>query len=156
MEQTVQEMKKYCDQCGAVARPQARFCGGCGFDMSAMPQPAMQPVASSGQEFQQDAVEGEASASMGPGMAWLIYLGAMLLWIGSLLMPYGTVTGLISIVLYLGFGFVMTRYVMRDLIEFHPMYNTVANVFSAKIWMFLLWPIQMFILLFKLTVNSAL
>ena len=93
---------------------------------------------------------------MGLGVAWLIYLGAMLLWIGSLLMPYGTVTGLITIVLYIGFGFVMTRYVMRDLIEFHPMYNTVANVFSAKIWMFLLWPIQMLVLLFKLTVNSTL
>ncbi|MGH6639667.1 MAG: hypothetical protein ACREBY_13835 [Polaromonas sp.] len=157
MEQTTQDMKKYCDQCGAVARPQARFCGGCGFDMSAMPRPAMQPMASSGQEFQQDAVEGKASTSMGLGMAWLIYLGAMLLWLFfALFMPNIAVNRFITLLLYVGFGFVMTRYVMRDLIEFHPMYNTVANVFSAKIWMFLLWPIQMFILLFKLTVNGAL
>ena len=151
MEQAVQEMKKYCDQCGAEARPQARFCGGCGFDMSAMPQPAMQPLVLNEQSLSEEAPQ-TGAPSMDLGMAWMIYIVALLLWIGTLVLPLGSFGALV----YLGSGFVMTRFVMRGLIEFHPMYNTVANVFSAKIWMFLLWPIQMLVLLFKLTVNSAL
>ena len=151
MEQTVQEMKKYCDQCGAVARPQARFCGGCGFDMGAMPQPAMQPLVLNEQSLSEEAPQ-TGAPSMDLGMAWMIYIVALLLWIGTLVLPLGSFGALV----YLGSGFVMTRFVMRGLIEFHPMYNTVANVFSAKIWMFLLWPIQMLVLLFKLTVNSTL
>ena len=76
----------------------------------------------------------------------------MLIWVGAMALPkvpQGTVVYLVA-------GFVMTRYVMRGVVEFHPVYSTVANVFSAKIWMFLLWPVSMLILLFKLTVNSAL
>jgi hypothetical protein len=86
------------------------------------------------------------------GMAWMIYFIALLVWIATLVFPVGPA----FLPIYLISGFVMTRFVMRGLIEFHPVYNTVANVFSAKIWMFLLWPIQMLVLLFKLTVNSSL
>lgn len=144
-------MTKYCDQCGAVARLQARFCGGCGFDMSAMPQSAVQPLVLNDQSLSVEAPPAESS-SMDLGMAWMIYIVALLLWIGTLVLPLGAISALI----YLVSGFVMTRFVMRGLIEFHPVHNTIANVFSAKIWMFLLWPIQMGILLLKLSVNSAL
>ncbi|HYW57037.1 MAG TPA: zinc ribbon domain-containing protein [Polaromonas sp.] len=155
MEQTDQEMKKFCDQCGAAARPEARFCGRCGFDMSAMPPPAVQAMAPSSPAFGQDAIEGEAPMSMGLGMAWLLYLGALLLWMVVVMMPNGKTLALIATVMYLGFGFVMTRYVMGSVMEFHPMHNTVANVFKAKLSMFLLWPVSMFLLLFKLTVNRS-
>ena len=49
----------------------------------------------------------------------------------------------------------MTRIVMRGLIEWHPNYNTLHNVVSAKLSMFVLWPIQMPALLFKLMVNKV-
>lgn len=151
MEQTTDEMKKYCDQCGAAARPQARFCAGCGLEMTATKQTAMQPFMPEDPGLSQEAPPA-GSPSMDLGMAWMIYIAALLLWIGTLILPVGPA----FLPIYLVSGFVMTRYVMRGLIEFHPVHNTIANVFSAKLWMFLLWPIQMVVLLFKLTVNSAL
>lgn len=100
------------------------------------------------------AAESEESSGvpMGVGTAWLVYLAALGLWLGALSLSWGGV----AVIVYLAAGFVMTRVVMRGLIEFHPVHNTIANVFSAKIWMFLLWPIQMLVLLLKLSVNRVL
>lgn len=47
----------------------------------------------------------------------------------------------------------MTKVVMGGLIEWHPMYNTIANVFSEKIRMFFMWPLTMAVLLIKMSVN---
>ena len=58
--------------------------------------------------------------------------------------------------LYLAAGFLMTRFVMQRLVEWHPVYNTVHNVFSAKLGMFFLWPFKMLSLLLKLSVNKVL
>lgn len=156
MEPTINEGKNFCDQCGAAARPQARFCGACGFDMAAMPQAAVQTMASEAPQSYPESGEAAGDVFMGLGKAWMIYLGAALLWAASLQMASGTVTGWITVLIYLASSLVMTRYVMRNLIEFHPVHNTVDNVFSAKVWMFLLWPIRMPVLLFKLTVNRSL
>jgi len=41
---------------------------------------------------------------------------------------------------YLFAGFYLNRAVLRRLIEWHPMYNTLENVAKAKIIAFLLWP----------------
>lgn len=57
---------------------------------------------------------------------------------------------------YLGTGFVMTRIVYRRIVEFHPMYNTLSNVVSAKLWMFFAWPLNMFVLLVQLSINRIL
>jgi hypothetical protein len=62
----------------------------------------------------------------------------------------------IFFLVYVIAGFGMTRGVMRRLVEFHPTYHTVASEFSAKIWMFLLWPIHMPLLLLKLSANAIL
>lgn len=62
----------------------------------------------------------------------------------------------ITAFLYLATGFFMTRYVMRGLIEWHPNYNTLSNVVGAKLKMFAFWPVQMAILLVKLTFNRVL
>ncbi|MFC5522607.1 zinc ribbon domain-containing protein [Polaromonas jejuensis] len=155
MKQAMNEVKRFCGQCGAAARPQARFCGECGFDMAAMPQAAVQIMASEAPPSYPESGEA-AGGSLGLGKAWMIYLGAALLCMGSLRMASGTVTGWVTVLIYLASSLVMTRYVMRNLIEFHPVHNTVGNVFSAKIWMFLLWPFHMLVLLFKLTVNRLL
>jgi hypothetical protein len=50
----------------------------------------------------------------------------------------------------------MTKVVMGGLIEWHPMYNTIANGFSEKIRMFFMWPLTMAILLIKMSVNKVL
>lgn len=154
MEQGIEGTKKFCEQCGTATRVEARFCGSCGFDMSATPQ-GVHPVS---QEMAADqGMEAADDASpMGLGMAWLIYLGAMVVWLGVMLLPNKHMIGVLALIIHFGFGYVMTRYVMGRLIEFHPMHNTIANVFSAKLWMFLLWPLRMPVLLFKLTVNSSL
>lgn len=58
--------------------------------------------------------------------------------------------------LYLAIGVAMSRFVMRQLVDFHPMYHTVAVEFSTKTRMVLFWPLQIFGLLFKLTANRVL
>jgi hypothetical protein len=64
--------------------------------------------------------------------------------------------GSIAFFAYLAFGFLLNRIVLRSLIEWHPMYNTVQNVSSAKLSSFLLWPISYAGLFFRLTVNKVL
>jgi len=84
--------------------------------------------------------------------AWGIYaagIAALALvcafqWYAALLWVYPTI------------GVVMSRVVMRQIVEFHPMYHTVAVEFSTKVRMVLFWPLQMFGLLFKLSVNRVL
>lgn len=156
MGQAGEIVKKYCEHCGAAGRAEARFCTSCGLEMVAVPQQVNQTLNPVDDSADQETGEIDGASSMGLGMAWLIYLGAMVLWLGVVLLPNGPVTGILALTVHFGFGFVMTRYVMRGLIEFHPMHNTLANVFAAKLLMFLLWPLRMPVLLFKLTVSSSL
>lgn len=156
---SVAAAQKYCAQCGTAAYLEARFCQSCGLDMV-----AASPVATNytgqlaGSEMDASAmpgggnVEPEGSSSgMSLGTAWMIYFAGLLVLLGILVIPVGP----LYLPIYLIIGFIMTRFVMRGVVEFHPVYNTVANMFSAKIWMFLLWPLSMGILLFKLTINSS-
>ncbi|ACX94961.1 hypothetical protein [Halothiobacillus neapolitanus] len=64
--------------------------------------------------------------------------------------------GVIAFFAYLVFGFLLNRIVLRGLIEWHPMYNTIENVSSAKLSSFLLWPISYAGLFFRLAVNKVL
>jgi len=64
--------------------------------------------------------------------------------------------GIIAFFAYLAFGFLLNRIVLRGLIEWHPMYNTVGDVSSAKLSSFFLWPISYANLLFRLAVNKVL
>lgn len=84
--------------------------------------------------------------------AWGIYAGSLALaGLFASLKWYGWL-----FLLYMAIGAVMSRVVMRQLVDFHPMYHTVAVEFSTKIRMVLFWPLQMFGLLFKLTANRIL
>jgi hypothetical protein len=60
--------------------------------------------------------------------------------------------GQISLGVYLASGYLLNRTVLRGLIEWHPVYNTVDNVATAKLWMLLLWPGTYPLLFFKLLV----
>lgn len=64
--------------------------------------------------------------------------------------------GFIAFFAYLAFGFLLNRIVLRGLIEWHPMYNTVENVSSAKLSSFFLWPYSYANLFFQLAVNKVL
>ncbi len=57
---------------------------------------------------------------------------------------------------YFGSGFLLNRVVLRNLIEWHPMYNTLYNVSSAKLWYLLVWPIAYAGLFFRLMVTKHL
>src|SRR5699024_2280747 len=46
--------------------------------------------------------------------------------------------------------------VLRKVIEWHPMYNTLGNVTSDKLKFFFLWPITYFLLFIRLGVNKVL
>lgn len=53
-------------------------------------------------------------------------------------------------------GFALNRIVLRGLIEWHPVYNTLGNVSRAKLGMMLLWPIRYPVLFFQLLVSKHL
>lgn len=64
--------------------------------------------------------------------------------------------GIIAFVAYFIFGVLLNRIVLRGLIEWHPVYNTLENVSSAKLSMLGLWPIRYPGLFFKLMVSKHL
>ena len=57
---------------------------------------------------------------------------------------------------YLIFGFLLNRLVLREIIAWHPMYNTIENVSSAKLNFFFLWPIAYANLFIRLAINKVL
>lgn len=64
--------------------------------------------------------------------------------------------GVIAFIAYIVFGFVLNRVVLRGLVEWHPVHNTIENVSSAKLSSFALWPFSYASLFFKLAVNKVL
>lgn len=61
-------------------------------------------------------------------------------------------SGTIPFFAYFVFGFIMNRLVLRGLIEWHPVYNTIENVSSSKLRSLIFWPISYLALFFKLGV----
>lgn len=64
--------------------------------------------------------------------------------------------GNLAFFFYFGAGFYLSRAVLRKIIEWHPMYNTLYNVTSDKLKFFFLWPITYFFLFMRLGVNKVL
>lgn len=134
----------FCGQCGHKNAIGFKFCQSCGASSAGMGSdkevaPAEVPV---------------AEPSMTLLKAAVIYAAAILIHVVLFnILPEKLLPGIGWV--YVACGFVMTRIVMRGLIEWHPNYNTLDNVFSAKVSMFLLWPFQMPALLFKLMVNKV-
>ena len=86
------------------------------------------------------------------GKAWIYYaIGLICI---SLLFSMSWIET--AILAYLAIGFFMTKFVMGGLIEWHPMHNTISNVFGAKLGMFFFWPLRMVFLLFQLSINRVL
>lgn len=64
--------------------------------------------------------------------------------------------GVLYFVTYFLSGFVLNRVVLRQLIEWHPVYNTIDNVSRGKLTAFLFWPLSYAVLFFKLAVSRVL
>ncbi|MBC3871424.1 hypothetical protein HV832_14310 [Undibacterium oligocarboniphilum] len=60
--------------------------------------------------------------------------------------------GIIPLVSYFVCGFVLNRIVLRGLVEWHPVHNTVENVSSGKLNFLIFWPFAYPVLFFKLSV----
>ncbi|MDO5542152.1 MAG: hypothetical protein Q4F77_02475 [Acinetobacter sp.] len=85
---------------------------------------------------------------------WLsLFVGIFIVsWLCSLL----GLTQYITFFYYLGAGIFLSKKVLANLIEWHPIHNTIDNVSSAKLGFALLWPIRYLVLFFKLGVLKAL
>ena len=64
--------------------------------------------------------------------------------------------GWLAFFIYCGCGIYLNRVVLRGLIEWHPMYNTVDNVSRAKLSQAACWPISYLLLFFRLGINKVL
>jgi hypothetical protein len=60
--------------------------------------------------------------------------------------------GGVAFLAYFVLGFILNRVVLRGLIEWHPVYNTIDNVSSGKLRALIFWPISYLMLFFKLGV----
>ena|ERR1700679_1510629 len=61
-------------------------------------------------------------------------------------------SGVIPFFAYFVCGFLMNRLVLRGLIEWHPVYNTIQNVSSSKLRSLFFWPVAYPGLFFRLAV----
>ena len=57
---------------------------------------------------------------------------------------------------YLAIGVALNRLVLRRLIEWHPMHNTLSNVANAKLGAVLFWPLSYLVLFISLAINRLL
>lgn len=67
-----------------------------------------------------------------------------------------SVFGWLAFFEYIAAGVYLNRGVLRKLIEWHPMYNTLDNVASTKLKFFFFWPITYLFLFIRLGINKIL
>lgn len=87
---------------------------------------------------------------------WLACLGACIVLVGIASYFSSSLFGYLSFIFYIGAGFYLSRAVLRKIIEWHPMYNTLYNVTSDKLKFFFLWPIMYMFLFLRLGINKVL
>lgn len=88
--------------------------------------------------------------------AWIIYIVILLAFCFVSLLTILIQSIFLSLIAYLICGIYLNRIVLRRIIDWHPIYNTVENVFKGKLYMLFLWPISYPILLIKLAVDKFL
>jgi hypothetical protein len=107
--------------------------------------------------FMADVAPKPEQQQMTIGKSWLFYfaciVGVLLLsFLGAATVFHDGAGILFFLILYLVAGFIMNRLVLRGLIKWHPMYNTIENVSRGKLGMLFGWPVQYPVLFFKLLV----
>ncbi|PLY12880.1 MAG: hypothetical protein C0631_15595 [Sedimenticola sp.] len=92
------------------------------------------------------------------GLAWLALTGLWLI-MGAIEFIAGTnLPGLFILLLigYLAIGVTLNIKVLRQLVVWHPMYNTIDNTANAKTHMFVLWPFTYPYLFIQMAVSTHL
>jgi ABC-type branched-subunit amino acid transport system permease subunit len=103
--------------------------------------------------------EGDATEHLtirGAMLRWAVCaLSLLTVWglIGKLDTDWG---GFIFFVGYPAIGYYLNRSVLARLVEWHPYWNTLGNVSSAKLKFFIAWPVQYPKLFFSLLVKKFL
>ncbi len=92
---------------------------------------------------------------MSLGKAFGFYVGAILILIAGAAVAGATKMPILYFAVYFVCGIFLNRTVLRNLITFHPVYNTLQNVFSTKVRALLFWPISYLILIGKIAVVRA-
>ena len=89
-----------------------------------------------------DMENGAGTPVMPMSRALLLYLACLLGFMLVLMLRAGVdwLSNWVPILAYLGAGIFLNRTVLRSLIAWHPVYNTLQNVASAKFRQMLLWP----------------
>ena len=105
-----------------------------------------------------DAETQSATPAMTTGKAIMLYAGALvvLFVLIALTAKVQSFPGIVAFGGYLALGFLLNRVVLRGLIEWHPMYDTLENVASAKLGMLVLWPLKYLGLFFQLLITKHL
>lgn len=157
---------RFCSQCGQGIALGAAFCAGCGksvADLNTMPrtlltspdpdpQPDLAPEAS-GLPQAMRLREGWIRYGTALFLMWVLAIGTFLV---SAQASGSANTFAVVVFVWPIIGIYMSRSVVRRLVEWHPTYNTLQNVFSAKMRMVFFWPWDMLVLLFKLSINRVL
>jgi len=97
-----------------------------------------------------------AKMTVGKGVGIYAALLVVLMILINLATEVSWFPGVIVFFAYFVFGFIMNRMVLRGLIEWHPVHNTVENVFSSKLRSLIFWPISYPALFLKLGVINHL
>ena len=95
---------------------------------------------------------------MTTGKGILLYLGGLFVFfvLIALSTSIQAFPGILAFVGYLAIGFMLNRVVLRGLIEWHPVYNTLENVSSAKLSTMAFWILAYPKLFFQLLVTKHL
>jgi hypothetical protein len=101
-----------------------------------------------------DAVQGSGGL-MSLGKAFGYYAGAVAALIIGAIVASVSKAPIAYFIVYFACGIFLNRTVLRNLITFHPVYNTLQNVFSTKVRAVIFWPIYYLALIGKIAVVRA-
>jgi hypothetical protein len=87
--------------------------------------------------------------------AFMHWASCVCIWTVLLILSaYIKMAGGLAFFFYFAAGAYLNKAVLPRIVEWHPMYNTLANVTSEKLKLFVFWPLTYLILIVKLGVNK--
>jgi hypothetical protein len=92
---------------------------------------------------------------MSLGKAFMIYGCAIVALIVGAVAASAAKWPLLYFAVYFACGVFLNRTVLRNLITYHPVYNTLGNVFSTKVRALVFWPLSYLMLMTKIAVVRA-
>lgn len=147
MDEVTEVSARFCNHCGEPQIATARFCGDCGQPMLVVTQVIPQTLHTApADEVQPPPTRWSA------GKLMVAYAIAMALLYLSFKFEWPT----FGMLVYMFSSVFLTRVLYRDVVEFHPMHNTLGNMVAQKVLTLILWPIRVPLILFQLAFNDAL